>query len=77
MVRIFRAGRVDNFGYAEFGFDDRRNGKPSRAWMMLLILAKCGGTLKAAQVRIPRHENYHSERMKIIVPMRSRLTIPG
>jgi hypothetical protein len=28
-------------------------------------------------VRIPRHENYHSERMKIIVPMRSRLTIPG
>jgi hypothetical protein len=29
------------------------------------------------KLRIPRHENYHSERMKIIVPMRSRLTIPG
>jgi hypothetical protein len=33
------------YNYGELGFEDRRNGTPNRAWIMLREMAKLGGTI--------------------------------
>lgn len=43
------AGRSQTFNYAEFGFEDRRNGKPNRAWILLRELATKGSAIPQAR----------------------------
>jgi hypothetical protein len=47
-VQICHGPRRETLNYAEFGFADRRNGKPSQAWWTLRTLAEERGTLRDA-----------------------------
>jgi hypothetical protein len=44
-IRITEPKRTQTLNYAEFGFEDGRTGKPTRAWKALLILAKNSGPI--------------------------------
>ena len=44
-VQIFFDASNATLNYAEFGFEDRRDGTPNAAWGMLLLLAKENGTV--------------------------------
>jgi hypothetical protein len=41
-----RATERKTYNYGELGFEDRRNGKPNRAWTMLREMAKKNGTIQ-------------------------------
>jgi hypothetical protein len=45
-VRV--GGTIETCNYGEWGFVDRRNGKPNHGWILLRHLAETGGTLKDA-----------------------------
>jgi len=45
-VQIVDGHERKTLNYAEFGFEDRRNGKPNLAWITLRELAKLGGEIK-------------------------------
>ena len=36
------AGESETYGYAEFGFQDKRTGKPNQQWAVLLVLGTAG-----------------------------------
>jgi hypothetical protein len=42
-VEICYGSSRETMNYAEFGFEDRRNGKPNRAWITLREMARQGG----------------------------------
>jgi hypothetical protein len=46
-VEICSGGERKTCNYGELGFEDRRNGKPNRAWVMLREVASHGGSLPA------------------------------
>ncbi len=45
-VQIRRGNETQTYNYGELGLQDRRSGKPKRAWLLLRILAQSGGTIK-------------------------------
>lgn len=47
-VQIRNGQNTETRNYGEFGFADRRNGKPNRAWLTLRHLAEAGGTVREA-----------------------------
>jgi hypothetical protein len=47
-VQVRRGTTTQTFNYAEFGFEDSRNGKPNRAWLVLRILAELRGVIRQA-----------------------------
>jgi len=51
-VKICNVTETKN--YSEFGFEDRRNGKPNTAWILLRELAKSGGTISGG----PSNKNW-------------------
>jgi hypothetical protein len=44
-VEICRGGNRETCNYGELGFEDHRNGKPNRAWIMLLEMANRNGAI--------------------------------
>jgi hypothetical protein len=48
-IEINAGGHSERLNYAEFGCEDRRNGLPSTAWVMLRLLADQRGTLPRAE----------------------------
>jgi hypothetical protein len=44
-VQIRDGTTTETRNYGDFGFEDRRNGKPNRAWVMLRALAEKGGVI--------------------------------
>jgi hypothetical protein len=46
-VEISSGGNRKTYNYSELGFEDRRNEKPNRAWIMLRELASSGGSIHA------------------------------
>src|ERR1017187_6018721 len=47
-VQIRSGTSTETFNYGEMGFEDRRNGKPNRAWLTLRVLAEAGGIVRNA-----------------------------
>ncbi len=45
-LQIKVCGHLENFNYAEFGFEDSRNGKPNRAWLTLRLMAEQDGIIR-------------------------------
>jgi len=45
-VEIVNGSNTETRNYHELGFVDRRNGKPSRAWLVLRALAESGGSIR-------------------------------
>lgn len=45
-VQIHNGNSSQTRNYAEFGFADRRSGKPNQAWITLRALAEEGGTIR-------------------------------
>jgi hypothetical protein len=45
-VQIRNGPQPETRNYAELGFEDRRNGKPNRAWLMLRDLAEMRGIIR-------------------------------
>jgi hypothetical protein len=45
-VQIRNGLNIETCNYAELGFADRRNGKPSRAWVIFRALAEQGGVIR-------------------------------
>jgi hypothetical protein len=48
-VEVCINGEQKHYNYGEFGFEDRRNGKQSRAWTVLYEIAGRNGTIPQAQ----------------------------
>jgi hypothetical protein len=48
-VSISKGDHHKTFNYAEFGFEDRRSGKPNSAWVMLRGLSQQGGIIAVAE----------------------------
>jgi hypothetical protein len=48
-VQISVGGSIETQNYAEWGFEDRRNGKPRAAWKTLSELASGNGVLRTAE----------------------------
>jgi hypothetical protein len=46
-VQIWIAGKTETLNYAEMGFADQRNGKPSSSWAILRVLAQNEGLIPA------------------------------
>lgn len=44
-VQVRNGAELSTYNYADFGFEDRRNGKPNQAWLTLQALAERGGTI--------------------------------
>lgn len=49
-IQISFPGGTENYNYAEFDFQDDRNGKPKRAWILLRALAENDGILKLSTI---------------------------
>ena len=47
-VQIRCGEKIETRNYAEFGFADRRSGKPNQAWVTMRALAKQGGLIRDA-----------------------------
>jgi len=47
-VQIRIGKQLETCNYGELGFEDRRSGKPNRAWLLLRVLAAQGGTIREA-----------------------------
>lgn len=50
-VQITVGGQTETRNYTELGFEDRRDGKPNKAWLTLRELADLDGTIGAAKTR--------------------------
>lgn len=46
-IEITQSGRTDTRNYSEMGFEDRRNGTPTKAWETLRTLAENDGVLES------------------------------
>lgn len=47
-VQVRNGAHTQSLNYAEFGFEDSRNGKPNRAWVVLRIFAERRGMIRQA-----------------------------
>lgn len=45
-IQIRIGTKIENCNYSEFGFEDRRNGKPNQAWVTLRDMAEAGGLIR-------------------------------
>ena len=45
-VQIWIGGELETRNYAEMGFDDKRNGTPSKSWDVLRLLAQNEGVIR-------------------------------
>jgi hypothetical protein len=53
-VQIRSGPQTETFNYGDLGFEDRRNGKPNRAWLLLRHLAESNGMIREAkEVQMP------------------------
>ncbi len=52
-VQVKRGDEYSTLNYAEFGFEDRRNGKPDQAWVLLREMAENKGVLRKPERRVP------------------------
>jgi hypothetical protein len=52
-VQVKRGDEYSTMNYAEFGFEDKRNGKPDQAWVLLREMAENKGVLPKPARRVP------------------------
>ncbi len=52
-VQVKRGDQFSTMNYAEFGFEDKRNGKPDQAWALLREMAENKGVLPKQDRRVP------------------------
>src|SRR5579884_267311 len=52
-VHVKRGDEYSTMNYAEFGFEDKRNGKPDQAWVLLRAMAENKGVLQKPERRVP------------------------
>lgn len=52
-VQVKRGDAYSTLNYAEFGFEDKRNGKPDQAWVLLRKMAENKGVLQKQDRRVP------------------------
>ncbi len=52
-VQVKRGDQFSTMNYAEFGFEDKRNGKPDQAWVLLRAMAEDKGVLRKPERRVP------------------------
>jgi hypothetical protein len=52
-VQVKRGDEYSTMNYAEFGFEDKRNGKPDQAWGLLREMAENRGVLRKPERRVP------------------------
>jgi hypothetical protein len=52
-VQAKRGDQFSTMNYAEFGFEDKRNGKPDQAWVILRAIAENKGVLQKPERRVP------------------------
>jgi hypothetical protein len=52
-VQVKRGDQFATMNYAEFGFEDKRNGKPDQAWVLLREMAENKGVLQKQDRRVP------------------------
>lgn len=52
-VQVKRGDQFATMNYAEFGFEDKRNGKPDQAWVLLRAMAENKGVLQKPERRVP------------------------
>lgn len=52
-VQVKRGEEYSTMNYAEFGFEDKRNGKPDQAWVLLREMAENKGVLQKPERRVP------------------------
>jgi hypothetical protein len=50
-VEICKGSKRETLNYSEFGFADRRNGKPNRAWVMLRDLSGRDGAIPTSEIQ--------------------------
>jgi hypothetical protein len=53
-VEVRSKGTQQNYGYDDFGFEDKKGGKPNTAWWVLVDLAKGRGTLDPRNSKMSR-----------------------
>ncbi|MGA8557437.1 MAG: hypothetical protein WB630_23740 [Candidatus Acidiferrales bacterium] len=63
--------------YAEFGFQDNRNGKPNRAWATLLILAKNDGVITQSVSNSEKWRNSEKRMQEIRRIFKDRFGLAG
>jgi hypothetical protein len=52
-VQVKRGDEYSTLNYAEFGFEDKRNGKPDQAWVLLREMAENKGVLRKPERHVP------------------------
>lgn len=52
-IQVKRGDQFSTMNYAEFGFEDKRNGKPDQAWVLLRAMAENKGVLQKPERRVP------------------------
>ena len=52
-VQVKHGDQFSTMNYAEFGFEDKRNGKPDQAWVLLRAMAENKGVLRKPARRVP------------------------
>jgi len=52
-IQVKRRDQFETLNYAEFGFEDKRNGKPDQAWVLLRGMAENKGVLQKPERRVP------------------------
>ncbi len=52
-IQVKRGDAYSTLNYAEFGFEDKRNGKPDQAWVLLRAMAEDKGVLRKPERRVP------------------------
>lgn len=52
-VQVKCGDQFSTVNYAEFGFEDKRNGKPDQAWVLLREMAENKGVLQKQDRRVP------------------------
>lgn len=67
-VQIRNGANRETLNYAEFGFQDARNGKPNRAWEALRVLAAQRGIIRDAATvgKWPKFEKRVQEIRKVL-----------
>ena len=65
---VVNARLQEPWNYAEMGFEDRRTGKPTKAWETLIEIARAAGVLK-----VDRSPNGYAEQAKRIEEIRKNL----
>jgi hypothetical protein len=52
-IQVKRRDQFESLNDAEFGFEDKRNGKPDQAWVLLREMAENKGVLQKPERRVP------------------------